>query len=142
MDLHSAPSSNEKPDLSKFTSETYDAIVKYKTAYYSFFLPVAVAMRMVSTFMNYQQRNNMLTEYLVFVLQAGIQDHVLFKHAEDILLPMGRFFQVQDDYLDCFGDPEVTGKVGTDIEDGKCTWLIVTALPMCDLAQQQLIEVI
>lgn len=47
MDLHSAPNPNEAPDLSKFTVETYDAIVKYKTAYYSFYLPVAVAMRLV-----------------------------------------------------------------------------------------------
>lgn len=117
MDLHSAPNPNEAPDLSKFTVETYDAIVKYKTAYYSFYLPVAVAMRL-----------------------AGIQDNDLLKRAEDILLPMGRFFQVQDDYLDCFGDPEITGKIGTDIEDGKCSWLIVTALPMCDSAQRQLIE--
>lgn len=117
MDLHSAPNPNEAPDLSKFTVETYDAIVKYKTAYYSFYLPVAVAMRL-----------------------AGIQDNDLLKRAEDILLPMGRFFQVQDDYLDCFGDPEITGKIGTDIEDGKCSWLIVTALPMCDSAQRQLIK--
>jgi len=35
--------------LEKYTLENYTAIVKYKTAYYSFFLPVCLAMRMVST---------------------------------------------------------------------------------------------
>lgn len=35
-------------DFSKFTKSRYDAIVKYKTAYYSFYLPVALAMYLVS----------------------------------------------------------------------------------------------
>jgi Geranylgeranyl pyrophosphate synthase len=35
-------------DLSKFTMDRYEAIVKYKTAFYSFQLPVALAMHMVS----------------------------------------------------------------------------------------------
>ena len=52
MDLHSAPDPNQSPNLSKFTMETYDAIVKYKTAYYSFYLPVAIAMRLVRIFLN------------------------------------------------------------------------------------------
>ena len=48
MDLLSAPNSNEKPNIDDFTMKKYSAIVKYKTAYYSFFLPVALAMHMVS----------------------------------------------------------------------------------------------
>jgi geranylgeranyl pyrophosphate synthase len=36
-----------KPDLDKFTMDRYNTIVKYKTAYYSFQLPVALAMYMV-----------------------------------------------------------------------------------------------
>lgn len=104
-----------KPVLEKFTMDRYNSIVKYKTAYYSFHLPVALAMYM-----------------------AGFKDEESHRQAKTILLEMGQFFQVQDDFLDCFGDPEVTGKIGTDIQDGKCTWLAVVALQRATLEQKAL----
>ncbi|KAL5705613.1 dimethylallyltranstransferase [Ranunculus cassubicifolius] len=91
-------------DLSNYTLPIHRRIVQYKTAYYSFYLPVACALLMVG---------------------ENLDNHVDVK---DLLIEMGTYFQVQDDYLDCFGDPKVIGKIGTDIEDYKCSWLVVQAL--------------
>ncbi|KAK6440831.1 Farnesyl pyrophosphate synthetase, partial [Oleoguttula sp. CCFEE 5521] len=62
------------------------------------------------------------------------------KQAEDILIPMGEYFQVQDDYLDNFADPETLGKIGTDIQDNKCSWLVNQALKKCSKEQRKVLE--
>lgn len=46
---------------------------------------------------------------------------------------LGLAFQLQDDYLDCFGDPATFGKrIGGDIREGKKTFLLLTALNRAD----------
>lgn len=115
LDLMTAPPG--QIDLNRFTMERYKAIVKYKTAFYSFYLPVAAAMYM-----------------------AGIDSEEEHNNAKHILLEMGEFFQIQDDYLDCYGDPAVTGKIGTDIQDNKCSWLVVTALEVMTPEQRAELE--
>lgn len=92
-------------DLDKYTLEKHSFIVRFKTAYYSFYLPVALAMYM-----------------------CGINDEESLKQARDVLIPLGEYFQVQDDFLDCFGTPEQIGKIGTDIKDNKCSWVVNQAL--------------
>jgi farnesyl diphosphate synthase len=48
-------------------------------------------------------------------VQFGVEDQAQYDAALKILIPLGEYFQIQDDYLDAFADPEVLGKVGTDI---------------------------
>lgn len=95
----------------------YNSIVKYKTAFYSFYLPIALGM-----------------------IVSGITDPKLYDTAREILMIMGEYFQVQDDFLDCYGTPEVIGKVGTDIQDNKCSWLVCKALEVATPLQRKILE--
>ena len=70
---------------------------------------------------------------------SGITGAAVSQAAERILIPMGEYFQVQDDYLDCFGAPEVIGKIGTDIVDYKCSWLIITAVALASPEQKAIL---
>ena len=114
-DLITAP--EDHIDLSNFSMDKYTFIVIYKTAYYSFYLPVALALH-----------------YLQLATPSNL------KQAHDILIPLGTYFQIQDDYLDAFGDPSVIGKIGTDIKDNKCGWLINQALLICTSEQRKVLD--
>lgn len=114
-DLITAPEDNV--DLDNFSMDKYTFIVIYKTAYYSFYLPVVLALHH---------------------LQLATPSNL--KQAEDILIPLGTYFQIQDDYLDAFGDPSVIGKIGTDIKDNKCGWLINQALQICTPEQRKTLD--
>ncbi|EWC43790.1 farnesyl pyrophosphate synthase [Drechslerella stenobrocha 248] len=115
LDLITAP--EDRVDLSKFSLAKHSFIVIFKTAYYSFYLPVALAMYM-----------------------AGIATESNLKQARDVLIPLGEYFQIQDDYLDCYGDPEHIGKIGTDIKDNKCGWLINKALAIATPEQRDILD--
>ncbi len=56
---------------------------------------------------------------------------------------LGIAFQVQDDYLDAFGDPEKFGKqVGGDILSNKKTFLLIKALEAADDGQREELKVL
>ena len=114
-DLLTAP--EDKVDLGNFSLDKHSFIVIYKTAWYSFYLPVALAL---------------------YLLDIATPKNL--KQAEDILIPLGEYFQVQDDYLDNFGAPEHIGKIGTDILDNKCSWLVNLALDIATPEQRALLD--
>ncbi|XP_027194755.2 uncharacterized protein LOC113789422 [Dermatophagoides pteronyssinus] len=103
-------------NFENFNLERYKEIVAHKTAFYSFVLSIRLAL------------------YL-----ANFNDENLHLKIEKILMDIGELFQIQDDFLDCFGNPEQMGKIGTDIKDGKCSWLIVRALKLANEQQRLLL---
>jgi len=92
---------NATKGLAECTAVRYEEIARRKTSHYTYYAPVQLALLLADR------------------LDA-------FASATRLCYDLGYYFQAQDDYLDCFGDPAVTGKVGTDIQEGKCTWMTFT----------------
>jgi len=118
IDLITAP--EDHVDLSKFNLTKHRLIVVYKTAFYSFYLPVALAMRMARIPDSYPSPVSPNETVKPFDIALAI------------LLQIGEYFQIQDDFLDYHAPPELLGKIGTDILDNKCSWVINTALAVLD----------
>lgn len=100
-----------------------------------------------------QQQNVHLDEYIQMIslktsvlLAASLQMGAILggaslgnqEHLYGFGKNLGIAFQVQDDYLDAFGDPEKFGKeIGGDIKANKKTFLMIHALEVCSAAQQK-----
>jgi farnesyl diphosphate synthase len=91
---------------------------------YSFYLPVALALLLCG--FPVEKKNESDPDY--------------FKIALDILLPLGEYSQIQEDYLDYAGTPEQIGKIGTDIMNNKCSWCISTALAHANPTQRAILD--
>ncbi|UKZ46369.1 hypothetical protein TrVGV298_000570 [Trichoderma virens] len=94
-DLLTAP--EDTVNLDNFSMVKYSFIVIYKTAYYSFYLPVALAL-----------------------YQLDIATPENLQTAKDILIPPWR--------------------IGTDIKDNKCSWLVNQALQIVTPEQRKILE--
>ena len=70
-------------------------------------------------------------------LLAGASDddaQLLYEFGEKV----GLAFQLQDDYLDVYGDPKVFGKkIGGDILCNKKTFMLINTLALCDDLQRK-----
>ena len=70
---------------------------------------------------------------------AGADD-TLLDQLSAVALPLGVAFQLRDDVLGVFGDPEVTGKpAGDDLREGKRTVLVARAMELSDESGRNLL---
>lgn len=98
---------------SDVTVSEYLKMIEYKTA-----VLVAAALKMGA-----------------IVAQASIEDQ---NNIYEFGRNLGIAFQLQDDYLDAFGDPKTFGKqVGGDIIENKKTYLYIKALEFSNKADQE-----
>eukprot|EP00252_Welwitschia_mirabilis_P003302 TRINITY_DN13396_c0_g3_i2.p1 TRINITY_DN13396_c0_g3~~TRINITY_DN13396_c0_g3_i2.p1 ORF type:complete len:178 (-),score=40.41 TRINITY_DN13396_c0_g3_i2:215-748(-) len=81
----------------------YFQIVRGKTAYSSFYLPVACALLLDG---------------------KNIEENVLLK---EITMKIGTYFQVHREYMNYFGVQEVNGKIEAESEDLRCSWFMLQA---------------
>ncbi|KAF8645905.1 hypothetical protein AX16_007491 [Volvariella volvacea WC 439] len=123
VDLITAP--EDHVDLNRFSLEKHKFIVIYKTAFYSFYLPVALALHFCQIPSSYTLNNTTVEPYALSL---------------SFLIPLGEYFQIQDDFLDYSAPPEVLGKIGTDIVDNKCSWCINMALKLATPEQRKVLE--
>lgn len=103
--------------------------------------------------MDFEQRNDVsLPEYIRMIelktsvlLAASLQIGAILggasegncQHLYEFGRNLGIAFQIQDDYLDAFGDPEKFGKEpGGDIRQNKKTFLLLHALEVADAGQK------
>lgn len=76
----------------------------------------------------------------VGAILAGRED-VFCAQLSKYALPLGIAFQMQDDILGIYGDTQKTGKsVGSDISEGKQTYLVVKAYAAANAAQREKLD--
>eukprot|EP00467_Chlorarachnion_reptans_P013036 CAMPEP_0114510388 /NCGR_PEP_ID=MMETSP0109-20121206/13758_1 /TAXON_ID=29199 /ORGANISM="Chlorarachnion reptans, Strain CCCM449" /LENGTH=408 /DNA_ID=CAMNT_0001689687 /DNA_START=30 /DNA_END=1256 /DNA_ORIENTATION=+ len=113
----------------KLSMSSYEKIVAHKTSYYTFHLPLAAALCLAGEEESEAEG--------VCEAKDGRDPHderelSISESISRIALELGQYFQVQDDFLDVYGDPKKTGKIGTDIEQRKLTWLMARAVQKAD----------
>ncbi|XP_013162501.1 PREDICTED: uncharacterized protein LOC106113988 [Papilio xuthus] len=105
---------SKQRNYKNFTMDYYKNIALYKYAYYSVKFPILSALVLSNKY-----------------------NKETCRYVDDILTDVGIWSQINNDFTDYYDDDEQTGKTGSDIQEGKCTWLAVTALQRCSPTQRE-----
>lgn len=145
IDMDRGPGSNSACECLKQVSETedhtkimpiidamearYSCIVKYKTSFYSFRLPILLACTLVEAENTCREQSfpslGWLMEFFVGKDDIGFDRALL----TDLACQMGLMFQMRDDMLDwCTDLAESLKSMYTDIVDCKLTWPLIACL--------------
>lgn len=68
---------------------------------------------------------------------AGLDDPEMHRQTQPILEEIGKFIQCQNDMTDVYDDKIVAGRAGTDIRNGRCTFLTTMTNKLGSPAQRK-----
>lgn len=68
---------------------------------------------------------------------SGLNDHQMFRNSLPIFNLLSVHLQAQNDYTDVYGDDEISGRVGSDIRNGRCTVLTMMFNELASEAQKK-----
>uniref|UniRef100_A0A1B0GKD3 Polyprenyl synthetase n=3 Tax=Lutzomyia longipalpis TaxID=7200 RepID=A0A1B0GKD3_LUTLO len=105
-------------DFDKIKIETFDDIVANISVYLASFSSIALGMTL-----------------------AGYTNLSIMKEAKSILADIGYFYVIQNDFYDSFGDPNVMGKVSSDIGEGRCRWPALLTMQLGTPEQKEVLKV-
>ncbi|MDQ2758687.1 MAG: polyprenyl synthetase family protein [Actinomycetota bacterium] len=104
-------------------------------------LDSAARFEAVRTVIRYKSAKYTIEHPLLIGASAGGVDDVTFADLSRYGLALGEAFQLRDDLLGVFGDPERTGKpAGDDLREGKRTLLVAHALERSDADQTAIVD--
>ncbi|CAH0590335.1 unnamed protein product [Chrysodeixis includens] len=101
--------SRQRNNLDCFNMKTYRNTVIYKTAYFTMRFPLLLGLMLIK-----DGQKQVKKEWI------------------DIGFDIGELFQLHNDYSDLYVKEIESGKAGYDIQEGKLTWLALTAVPRCN----------
>ncbi len=104
-------------------------------------LDTAARVESVRTVIRYKSAKYTIEQPLLIGAGAGGVDDTTLADLSRYGLALGEAFQLRDDVLGVFGDPERTGKpAGDDLREGKRTLLIAHALERADADQTATVD--
>ncbi len=106
-------------DIEKMTTNDVKMIAKHKTALYTFWLPVKMAMNVYESTKNYKFDDRTIEQF------------------QDVCVDLGILYQIVDDYEDIYGSHLKTPR---DVEAKKCSWMIVSAFFYADKTQKDVLR--
>ncbi|XP_026738337.1 farnesyl pyrophosphate synthase 1-like [Trichoplusia ni] len=119
----------KRNNLDCFTFENFKNIAIRKAAYATTKYPLLLGLTLMK-----DRQKKAKKEWIDICLDIGPLYQIHANYVTNLLINL--HFCYQNDYSDVYEKESESGKTGNDIQEGKLTWLALTALPRCN--EQQL----